>query len=165
MQALAINKLPVLLFVLRMLATLKLPSSEEQRIKRFSKLMHIPEALGGAAHNREEYEAMGRAVSALKVPTKETLERQLLQLSEAGIPLLVVTGGWSEAVDMTADVVAQLGHGKRVIISSPHHFPHLISDAFNDLLVQFIGEGQREPWQGLGEESSDGGRQLDEVTQ
>jgi ABC-type taurine transport system ATPase subunit len=85
---------------------------------------------------------MGRAVSALKVPTKETLERQLLQLNKAGIPLLVVTGGWSEAVDMTADVVAQLGHGKRVIISSPHHFPQVISEDFNNLLVQFIHETQ-----------------------
>jgi pimeloyl-ACP methyl ester carboxylesterase len=143
MQALAINKLPVLLFVLRMLATLKLSFSAEQRIKRFSKLMHIPNTMGGGtALNHKEYEAMGRAVLALKVPTKETLERQLMQLNKAGIPLLVVTGGWSEAVDITADVVAQLGHGKRVTIPSPHHFPQVISEAFNDLLVQFIRETQ-----------------------
>jgi pimeloyl-ACP methyl ester carboxylesterase len=123
MQALAVNKLPVLLFVLRMLATLKLSFSAEQRIKRFSKLMHIPNSMGGGtAINHKEYEAMGRAVSALKVPTKETLERQLLQLNKAGIPLLVVTGGWSESIDITADVVAQLGHGKRVTIPSPPSF-------------------------------------------
>ncbi len=143
MQALAIDKLPVLLFVLRMLATLKLSFSAERRIKRFSKLMHIPDMMGGAAGSREEYDAMGRAISALKVPTKATLERQLAQLNQAGIPLLVVTGGWSAGVDVTADVVAKLGKGKRVTISSPHHFPQLISDAFNDLLGQFIREGQR----------------------
>ena len=143
MQALAIDRLPVLLFVLRMLATLKLSFSAEQRIKRFSKLMHIPDMMGGAAGGREEYDAMGRAISALKVPTKATLERQLAQLSRAGIPLLVVTGGWSAGVDVTADVVAQLGNGKRVTISSPHHFPQVISDAFNDLLVQFIRDAQR----------------------
>jgi pimeloyl-ACP methyl ester carboxylesterase len=143
MQALAIDRLPVLLFVLRMLATLKLSFSAEQRIKRFSKLMHIPDMIGSAAGDREEYDAMGRAISALKVPTKATLERQLSQLNQAGIPLLVVTGGWSAGVEVTADVVAQLGNGKRVTISSPHHFPQVISDAFNDLLVQFTREAQR----------------------
>ncbi len=143
MQALAIDRLPVLLFVLRMLATLKLSFSAEQRIKRFSKLMHIPDMMGGAAGGREEYNAMGRAISALKVPRKATLERQLSQLNQAGIPLLVVTGGWSAGVDATADVVARLGNGKRVTISSPHHFPQVVSDAFNDLLMQFIREAQR----------------------
>jgi len=143
MQALAVDKLPVLLFVLWMLATLKLSFSAEQRIKRFSKLMHIPDLMGGAAGGREEYEAMGRAISALKVPTKATLERQLAQLSQAGIPLLVVTGGWSAGVDVTADVVARLGKGKRATISSPHHFPHVVSGAFNDLLVQFMREARR----------------------
>ena len=39
--------------------------------------MHIPDMMGGAAGGREEYDAMGRAISALKVPTKATLERQL----------------------------------------------------------------------------------------
>ena len=142
MQALAMDKLPVLLFVLRMLATLKLSFSAEQRIKRFAKLMHIPDMMG-AAGDREEYNAMGRAISALKVPTKATLERQLSQLMQAGIPLLVVTGGWSAGFDVTADVVARLGNGKRVTIPSPHHFPQTVSDAFNDLLVQFIREAQR----------------------
>jgi len=143
MQALAMDKLPVLLFVLRMLATLKLSFSAEQRIKRFAKLMHIPDMMGGAAGSREEYNAMGRAISALKKPTKATLERQLSQLKEAGIPLLVVTGGWSAGFDVTADVVARLGNGKRVTLSSPHHFPQVVSDAFNDLLDQFIREAQR----------------------
>ncbi len=142
MQALAIDRLPVLLFVLRMLVTLRLSFSAEQRIRRFSKLMHIPESMGGAADDHEEYDAMGRAISALKVPTKTILQRQLSQLSQSNIPLLVVTGGWSEGVDVTADVVAKLGNGNHVTISSPHHFPQIISDAFNDLLVQFMRETQ-----------------------
>jgi pimeloyl-ACP methyl ester carboxylesterase len=142
MQALAVNRLPVLLFLLRMLATLKLSFSAEQRIKRFSKLMHIPDAMGGVALNRKEYEGMGQAVSVLKVPTKETLERQLLQLRKSNIPLLVVTGGWSAGIDITADVVAKLGNGKRVTIPSPHHFPQVYSDDFNALLIQFMHETQ-----------------------
>lgn len=143
MQALAIDRLPVLLFVLRMLVTLKSSFSAEQRIKRFSKFMHIPDMMGGTAGDHEEYDAMGRAISVLQVPTKATLQRQLSQLSQAGIPLLVVTGGWSAGVDVTAEVVAQLGNGKHVTIPSPHHFPQAISDDFNDLLIQFISETQR----------------------
>lgn len=142
MQAVAIRKLPVLLFVLRMLGTLKLSSSAEMRIKSFSKLMHIPDEMGGSAKTREEYEAMGRAVSTLRVATAETLEQQLMQLRQANIPLLVVTGGWSKGIEATADVVAQLGNGRRVIIPSPHHFPQVISDSFNDLLDQFIKDNQ-----------------------
>jgi hypothetical protein len=86
---------------------------------------------------------MGRAISELRVPAKATLERQLSQLSHARVPLLVITGGWSAGVDMTADVVAQLGNGRHVTISSPHHFPHVVSDTFNDLLVEFAREAQR----------------------
>ena len=142
MQALALDRLPVLLFLLRMLATLKLSFSAEQRIKRFSKLMHIPDAMGGAARSREEYAAMGQALSVLKVPAKTILEQQLSQISQAGIPLLVVTGGWSAGVDVTADVVAQLGNGQRETIRSPHHFPQVISNDFNDLLLRFMREAQ-----------------------
>jgi hypothetical protein len=76
------------------------------------------------------------------VPTKETLERQLLQLRKSNIPLLVVTGGWSAGIDITADVVAKLGNGKRVTIPSPHHFPQVYSDDFNALLIQFMHETQ-----------------------
>jgi hypothetical protein len=126
-----------------MIATLKFSFSAEQRIKKFSKLMHIPDGMGGTIRSKDEYDAMGRAISVMKVPTKALLERQLSQLRQAGIPLLVVTGGWSAGVDVTADVVAKLGGGKRVTIPSPHHFPQLISDAFNDLLVQFMREAHR----------------------
>ncbi|MEI8073205.1 MAG: alpha/beta hydrolase [Bacteroidota bacterium] len=143
MQALAVDKFPVLWFVLRLVAILKLSFSPENRIKRFSKFMHIPSEVGGSAVSSEEYVAMGKAVSVLKVPSKETLVQQLLKVNHDGIPLLVVTGGWSKGVDITAEVVARFGNGKHVIIPSPHHFPQLISNKFNELLVQFIKKSGR----------------------
>jgi pimeloyl-ACP methyl ester carboxylesterase len=142
MQAVAVRKLPVLFFVLRMLLTLRLSTSEKKRIEGFSKLMHIPGEMSGSVNTEAEYEEMGRAVLSLRVPKAATLEHQLLQFRQANIPLLVVSGGWSKAVDVTADVVAQLGNGRRVTIPSPHHFPQAISDSFNDLLDQFIRENQ-----------------------
>jgi pimeloyl-ACP methyl ester carboxylesterase len=138
MQSVAIDRLPVLLFALRMVAILKLSFTAKQRVERFSKFMHIPDGMGGATRDRAEYEAMGKAASVLKVPKKATLERQLSQLARSGIPVLVVTGGWSAAVDATADVVARIANGTHMIIPSPHHFPHANSNDFNEILLKFI---------------------------
>jgi pimeloyl-ACP methyl ester carboxylesterase len=138
MQLLALDKPPVWLFLLRLLIAMKLSFSAETRIKRFTKMMHIPSVMGGGAGTREELQAMGRAASNVRVPSKEVLTRQLSAVKRAGIPLLVVTGGWSRGIDVTADVVAELGNGRRVTIVSPHHFPQAVSTEFNQLLVQFI---------------------------
>jgi len=138
MQALAVNRFPVLLFVLRLLAILKLSFSPASRIKRFSKFMHIPHEVGGSALSKEELVAMGNAVSVLKTPSKETLVGQLSIVKDDGIPLLVVTGGWSKGIDITGEMVARTGNGKHMIIPSPHHFPQLISDEFNEIFLQFI---------------------------
>jgi pimeloyl-ACP methyl ester carboxylesterase len=145
MQLVALDKLPVILFLLRVLAALKLSFSEETRVKRFAKVMRIPEAMGGGATTREEFEAMGRAASRVRVPSKETLIRQLAAVKSAGLPLMVVTGGWSPGIDATADVVASLGNGKRVTIASPHHFPQAISDEFNQVLIRFIRDSSPTP--------------------
>jgi hypothetical protein len=64
-------------------------------------------------------------------------------VKQDGIPLIVVTGGWSKGVNITAEIVAKFGDGKHVILPSPHHFPQLISDKFNKLLVQFINKSRR----------------------
>ncbi len=143
MQPVALDKVPVILFLLRLLAALKLSFSAETRVKRFAKMIRIPEAMGGGARTREEFEAMDRAASSIRVPTKETLTRQLSAVKSAGLPLLVVTGGWSRGIDVTADVVAALGNGKRVTIASQHHFPQAISDEFNQVLVRFIRDSSR----------------------
>ena len=80
---------------------------------------------------------MGRAVRKVVLPKKETLERQLAALRERGTPLLVVTGGWSPAVDVVGETVAALGGGRHVVIRSPHHFPQIVSDEFNTLFARF----------------------------
>jgi len=79
---------------------------------------------------------MGEAVRRVVLPKKEVLEQQLTALRESGTPLLVVTGGWSPAFSVVGDTVAALGGGRHVVIRSPHHFPHLISDEFNALFVK-----------------------------
>ena len=84
---------------------------------------------------------MGQGIARLRLPSKESLRRQLLAIQSARIPLLVVSGGWSSAFEATADTVASLGGGRRWVINSKHHFPHLVSDEFNQLLASFLQEG------------------------
>jgi hypothetical protein len=79
----------------------------------------------------------------MRIPSKDTLERELAIVKREQIPLLVVTGGWSPAFEVTADQVAALGGGRRRVISTPHHFPQLVSDEFNDMLVSFMMESDQ----------------------
>ena len=58
------------------------------------------------------------------------------------MPLLVVTGGWSPAFEVTGDVVAAAGRGRRAVVESPHHFPQWFADEFNPLLFAFLGESE-----------------------
>lgn len=137
MAALAIQKPVVRRFVFGMVKTLFLSFSPTTRIQRFIKLVNIPPDLRGGS-DAEELRRMGIAIRRLKLPSKGALAHQLETLKQAGIPLLVVSGGWSPAFDAVCDTVAETGGGRRLDIASPHHFPHLVSDEFNQALAKFM---------------------------
>lgn len=140
MAALAIHRAPVLRFVLRMVGTMVFSRSPVTRIERFIRLVNIPPELRGGSSD-EELHRMGDAIRRLRLPSKGTLERQLAAIREAGIPLLVVSAGWSPAFDIVCDRVAELGGGRRLDIAAPHHFPQRVSDEFNRELDAFMREG------------------------
>lgn len=137
MAPLAIGKSVVLRFVLRMVRTLLFSFSDEARIKRFSKLVNIPQDLRGSS-DPEEMRRLGRAIAKLRLPNKKTLARQLEVVRRAGIPLLVVSGDWSPAFQTICGVAARAGGGCSLAIASPHHFPQLVSDQFNETLAAFM---------------------------
>ncbi|HEY2256307.1 MAG TPA: alpha/beta hydrolase [Variovorax sp.] len=137
MAPLAMNKPVVLRFGLRMAKTLIFSFSDEARIRRFIKLVNIPPELRGGS-KPEELQRMGRAIAKLKLPSRKSLAQQLETIRQAGIPLMVVSGGWSPAFEAVCDTVAQLGHGCRLVIAAPHHFPQLVSDEFNQQLARFM---------------------------
>lgn len=114
-------------------------TSATSRAKRAMKLIGIPPELSREG-NPEELERLGRSLRRIKMPSKATLERQLGELKAAGIPLLVVTGGWSPAFEAASDVVAKTGGGRRAVVKSPHHFPQWQADEFNSTLVAFMAE-------------------------
>jgi hypothetical protein len=81
---------------------------------------------------------MGQGLLQLKLPAPDVLTKELETIKAAGIPLLVVSGGWSPAFEATCDEVARVGGGRRVVIASEHHFPNLVSDEFNEVLAEFM---------------------------
>ena len=142
MQKLAVSAPEVRRFVLKLMATILFSFSSATRAKRFSELVRVPPEVSGRS-DTEELKRIGRALAKMRIPSKDTLERELAIVKRQQIPLLVVTGGWSPAFEVTADQVAALGGGRRRVISTPHHFPQLVSDEFNDMLVSFMMESDQ----------------------
>ncbi len=137
MQLLAIDDPAVRRFGLRILAINLFTWSPAARAVKFSRHVNIPDEIGGS-RPPEEMRRMGRALAKLRLPDKATLQRQLATIREAGIPLWVVTGGWSPAFEVVAGRVAAAGGGTHDVIASPHHFPQGVSDEFNQSLARFM---------------------------
>ena len=146
MPLLAMNKPVVLRFGLRIAFASVFPMPDITRIKRFMNVVNIPPELRGIEGTSDEVLArMGRAIKRLRIPDKATLVRQLGVIREAKIPLLAVAGSWSPAFRAITDSVAEETNGQTLVIDSPHHFPHLVSDEFNQRLARFMAEHDAPP--------------------
>ncbi|EJE52867.1 putative hydrolase or acyltransferase of alpha/beta superfamily [Acidovorax sp. CF316] len=139
MAALATDLPVVRRFLLQIVNVLFFSLSARSRIERFMRLANIPAEIGGRS-SEEELQQMGRALRRMKLPNKKTLARQLAAVRQAGVPVLVVSGGWSPAFDAISDRVAEVAGGRRLVIASPHHFPQQVSQEFNQVLDSFMRE-------------------------
>ncbi len=137
MHALATSNPHVRRFVLSLLMARLVSLSAASRAKRFLKVIDIPPEMIGPL-DREQLTRLGRSVVRGKLPSKGTLVHELGEIRRAGVPLLVVTGGWSSAFEASANVVAASGGGRRVVVKSEHHFPQLVSDEFSQILAAFL---------------------------
>jgi pimeloyl-ACP methyl ester carboxylesterase len=138
MHNLAIRDLRVKRFVFGMLRAVLFSTSAVRRAKRATKLLGIPSE--ATPTDPAVLRRLGRSLARGRLPSRATLQRQLDEIRQAGVPLLVVTGGWSPAFEVTGDVVAAAGNGRRAVVESPHHFPQWRADAFNQMLAAFLGE-------------------------
>ena len=139
MHALATSNPHVRRFLFNVVTTRLFWLSPSRRALRFMKLVGIPAEMTGQA-DREELKRLGKSLTRGKIPSKATLQRELGEIKQARIPLLVVTGGWSPAFEASSDVVAATGGGRRAVVESPHHFPQMVSDEFNQILAAFMQE-------------------------
>lgn len=65
------------------------------------------------------------------------------RIAAAGIPTLVITGGWSPFFDAVGEVAAELTHGRHVVVQSPNHFVQLsAADGFNAAVDAFFREAR-----------------------
>ena len=130
MQMIALENADVQKFGLKAMMAIKMSLSDASRARNFEKLVQVPEELRTGT-DRSEQERIGRGMAAMQVPARDTLLRQLEIVKARALPFTVITGGWSPAFDATGAKAATLGGGEHIVIPAPHHFPHLVSDAFN----------------------------------
>ena len=139
MQKLAIDKSSVRQFSLKLMIVKYLSFIAAARASSFARLVGIPSEIG-STKSHQELTQMGKGISRLIVPSRETLQTQLVTIRTENIPLLVVTGGWCPAFEATADAVALEGGGRRLVVPSQHHFPQQVSQEFNIELDKFMSK-------------------------
>ncbi len=103
-----------------------------------------PPALAAVLNDPQKATASGCALIEGKVATAAETRAAAATVAQAGIPVLVVTGGWSPARDMEGDIIAKLTHGRHVIVRSPSHFVQAANAAeFNKVAVDFMREADK----------------------
>ncbi len=135
--AVAIGDKTVRAFVLGIVWRTISSLSNKSRANRMFAYLGIPPHLAGR-YDDAERDRLGAAFKRIRIPKKPDLERQLAAVRAAGIPVLVVTGGWSKAFDIASDRAATLAGGVHEVIASPHHFPQTIGDTFSRRLIDFM---------------------------
>lgn len=140
--ALAFSDLRVQAWIGQVGAALSGATSDADRATKFMALMHAPPEMREASAPAD-LARVGRGLAELKVPPEPLIRESLETMKREGVPLMVVTGGWSPAFDAVAEVASEVGGGQAVTIASEHHFP-MLYDEFNDRLVEFMtGADQR----------------------
>ncbi len=119
--------------------------------------MMFAKMLGTAADNADEATAsaslgadpaeaaaMGCALLQARMAPFDELQRAIETVMRAGVPVLIVTGGWNQGFDAAAEVLAKLTHGRHVVVRSPNHFVQLANAPdFNQEVGAFMREADR----------------------
>ena len=62
-------------------------------------------------------------------------------VAKAGVPVLIITGGWNPLYEAGADILAKMTHGRHLVVDSPNHFVQRSNpEAFNKAIVDFMRE-------------------------
>jgi pimeloyl-ACP methyl ester carboxylesterase len=137
MHAVAIDDPRVRKFVFSIMRATLFSLSAAARAERLFAIIGIPPEISGR-YDKSERARIGKALRRIRIPKKKELVRELGVVRATGIPLFVVTGGWSEAFNVSSARVAVLGGGRHVIVRSPHHFPQIVSGEFSQQLSAFM---------------------------
>ena len=134
---LAVDDPRVRKFVFGLIKIMLFSFSAERLTERAFSHLGIPTEFTNQ-RDKAERVRLGKSLKKIQLPSKATLQSQLEVVRQTGIPLLVISGGWSEAFDVASDRAAKLGGGRHVIVPSPHHFPQIISGEVSVLLKEHM---------------------------
>jgi pimeloyl-ACP methyl ester carboxylesterase len=82
---------------------------------------------------------LGCALLRARLASAGAMRKAAHAVAKAGIPVLIVSGGWSPTFDALGEVSAEITGGRHVTVQSPNHFVQLIaSEAFNETAANFI---------------------------
>jgi pimeloyl-ACP methyl ester carboxylesterase len=123
----------------KMMWAMTISFSDAGLAKRMLKLLGIPPEVRGTG-DQARLSRLGKSLRRVRVPKKEVLTRELELIKQAGIPLLVITGGWNPAFEASSDAVAAAAGGRRAVIQAGHHFPQIVSDELNQVFAAFMQE-------------------------
>ncbi len=86
---------------------------------------------------------VGCAVLRSKMASPETMRAAAETLAANGVPVLVISGGWTPFFDRVGEVVARFTNGRyEVVTASNHMVQDVSSDAFNSVLEQFMRDAE-----------------------
>lgn len=100
-------------------------------------------AAAGLKADPERAMALGCSLLRARMASPAALRAAADSVAAAGIPVLVVTGGYSAGQEATGRAVARLTGGRHVVVTAPSHFLQQDSpEAFNDAIDGFLREAE-----------------------
>lgn len=112
----------------------------------FSQVAGIPVELLQPAPTVEQLAQMGEGLRAMRPPYTWDPSNTISTIAAAGIPSLLVTGGWNAGFEAVANELATRLGAQHLVIDAGHHFPHLAAtgpektpgEEFNTALEAFL---------------------------
>ncbi len=87
----------------------------------------------------ESAASLGCAILTAHFASAERMQTAANAIVKAGIPVLVITGGYNPGRDAADEVFARLLHGKYVVVKSPNHFVQQSNpEEFNRVVDAFM---------------------------
>jgi pimeloyl-ACP methyl ester carboxylesterase len=99
------------------------------------------EAAAALESDPDKAASLGCGLLRAKMAPPEALRKAAEIVSQAKIPVLVISGGWSPVFDAIGELGAKMTNGKHVIVPSVNHFPQQLNpEVFNSVLLTFVSE-------------------------
>ena len=138
------------------------PAVRDANIKRFSSWMAsrtpaeygqafrqsvgaaTPVVAGQPPETPEQATEIGCSFLRARMAPMPAFREAVAAVVKAGVPVLVISGGWSPAFEKADDAVAKMLGARRVVVASPNHYVQLSNPVeFNRVVDDFMKQADR----------------------